>query len=370
MSLGGQQNMFSWNTETHQNEPLSPSKRQATLNHEEITWTEQEIKQSRAFAVKHINLEQNAYEDNEQNWKVVGKNDTQQTWATTRCGPSCQTDHMHRFEYDFTKNFTDHISQRPGIDFVLDPKIDMEMKKALDRSQPCEFGKKQTPINLSTKMPVLKDFKDKEFSFHYNEINQKAKQLKFNEVGDAFFFDIAKGKSEKENLNCIKTQTISLFDPHIPVATLHGAQFHFHAPSEHSIDGKLLDLEMHIVHLLDSKREHNGSQFGAGVLGFFFKVMPEEYFEEMEQRYPQADIEWHDKFMVELVEDPNKSSGFELDLKQFVSKVEFNKRWTYQGSLTTAPCDEGILWNVVEGVIPIRQSTLDRFTSMRRVEQE
>jgi carbonic anhydrase len=277
---------------------------------------------------------------------------------------------MHRFEYDFTKNFTDHISQRPGIDFVLDPKIDMEMKKALDRSQPCEFGKKQTPINLSTKMPVLKDFKDKEFSFHYNEINQKAKQLKFNEVGDAFFFDIAKGKSEKENLNCIKTQTISLFDPHIPVATLHGAQFHFHAPSEHSIDGKLLDLEMHIVHLLDSKREHNNSQFGAGVLGFFFKVMPEEYFEEMEQRYPQADIEWHDKFMVELVEDPNKSSGFELDLKQFVSKVEFNKRWTYQGSLTTAPCDEGILWNVIEGVIPIRQSTLDRFTSMRRVEHE
>jgi hypothetical protein len=47
--------------------------------------------------------------------------------------------------------------------------------------------------------------------------------LKFNQVGDAFFFDIAKGKSEKENLNCIKTETISLFDPHIPVATLHGA---------------------------------------------------------------------------------------------------------------------------------------------------
>ena len=217
-------------------------------------------------------------------------------------------------------------------------------------------------------MPVLKNFRDKQFKFHYEEIDQKAKQLKFNEVGDAFYFDIAKGKSERENLNCIKTQTISLFDPHIPVATLHGAQFHFHAPSEHSIDGKLLDLEMHIVHLLDSKREHNNSQFGAGVLGFFFKVMPEEYFEEMELRYPQADIEWHDKFMTALVKDPKQSSGFDLDLKAFVSKVEFNKRWTYQGSLTTAPCDEGILWNVVEDVIPIRQSTLDGFTSMRRIE--
>ena len=72
-------------------------------------------------------------------------------------------------------------------------------------------------------MPVLKDFKDKEFKFHYEAIDQKAKQLKFNEVGDAFFFDIAKGKPERENPNCLKTETISLFDPHIPVATLHGA---------------------------------------------------------------------------------------------------------------------------------------------------
>ena len=79
--------------------------------------------------------------------------------------------------------------------------------------------------------------------------------MKFNEVGDAFFFDIAKGKSEKENLNSIKTETISLFDPHIPVATLHGAQFHFHAPSEHSIDGQLLDLEMHIVHFMEEKHD-------------------------------------------------------------------------------------------------------------------
>ena len=90
----------------------------------------------------------------------------------------------------------------------------------------------------------------------------------------------------------------------------------------------------------------------------------------MKVKYPQAEIEWHDKFMLELVEDEKNSTGFELDLKEFVNKVDFNKRWTYQGSLTTAPCDEGILWNVVEGVIPIRQGTLDRFTGMRRVEEE
>ena len=41
---------------------------------------------------------------------------------------------MHNFEYDFTKNYQDPISQRPGIDFELGPKIDQEAAKALDRA--------------------------------------------------------------------------------------------------------------------------------------------------------------------------------------------------------------------------------------------
>jgi carbonic anhydrase len=59
-----------------------------------------------------------------------------------------------------------------------------------------------------------------------------------------------------------------------------------------------------------------------------------------------------------------------LDLTEFVNKINSNKRWTYQGSLTTAPCDEGILWNVVENVIPIRQSTLNKYTEMRKVAED
>ena len=51
--------------------------------------------------------------------------------------------------------------------------------------------------------------------------------------------------------NYMNTATISLFDNHIKEATLFGLQAHFHAPSEHSVNGKLLDLEMHVVHELD-----------------------------------------------------------------------------------------------------------------------
>lgn len=32
--------------------------------------------------------------------------------------------------------------------------------------------------------------------------------------------------------------------------TMRGMQFHFHSPSEHTIDGQEFDLELHIVHKL------------------------------------------------------------------------------------------------------------------------
>jgi carbonic anhydrase len=43
-------------------------------------------------------------------------------------------------------------------------------------------------------------------------------------------------------------------------------QFHFHAPSEHTIDGHLMDLEVHFVHTLtDDNNKY-------AVVGIFFDV--------------------------------------------------------------------------------------------------
>jgi len=47
-------------------------------------------------------------------------------------------------------------------------------------------------------------------------------------------------------------------------------QFHFHAPSEHTVMGKHMDLEMHIVHLPGADSPHGDK--GYAVLGIFFDM--------------------------------------------------------------------------------------------------
>ena len=51
-----------------------------------------------------------------------------------------------------------------------------------------------------------------------------------------------------------------------------------------------------------------------------------------------------------------------------LGKLEFDRRWTYQGSLTTPPFSEGVLWNVLEQTVPIRQKTYDGLVTFKEVE--
>ena len=130
------------------------------------------------------------------------------------------------------------------------------------------------------------------------------------------------------------------------------------------------------------------SQFVGGVLGFLFKVMPDSYFEERKKENP--DILYHDEFLMTLVDEekhrqmmmqeeikvvdftPEVENLEEspLNMAKFVKLINYNRRFSYQGSLTTAPCAEGIMWNVVESVIPIRQATIDEFNRFRKVAED
>jgi carbonic anhydrase len=278
------------------------------------------------------------------------------------------------------------MKERPGVCFLV----------TADMGPGAAFGASQSPINLDPSIEVREFAAGSELVCNYETVDP-LKSYRFNQVNESYYFPLSKVKrvdNDYRSFNYMNTATINLFDFHIQRADFFAQQFHFHSPSEHSLNGKLLDLEMHIVHLIQDEhnpnklgpRDPNASQFFAGVLGFLFKVEPDEFFESRRAKNPE--IEYHDNFLLSLIdEQKHKIALLErddmveedftpqlenldqspLNLNKFVKLINFQRRFTYQGSLTTAPCAEGILWNVVENVIPIKQRTIDEYNHFRRV---
>ena len=129
-------------------------------------------------------------------------------------------------------------------------------------------------------------------------------------------------------------------------------QFHFHAPSENTINGKHMDLEMHIVHKYAST---DPAKYGA-VLGFMFDM--EEGGSGKNNLIEQ----------VSKVFNSGNTSGTttngEVWLKGFLDSVDTDRFWSFDGSLTTPPCSEGIKWTVFQQVLPISAEQLAKFTNL------
>ncbi len=122
-------------------------------------------------------------------------------------------------------------------------------------------------------------------------------------------------------------------------------QFHFHAPSEHRLDGRALPLEFHFVHEADGG--------GLVVLG----VLVEE------GRSNPA--------FSRLVDALPREEGERLSTEGKVSTLNLlpeaagtASRWSYGGSLTTPPCTEGVRWEVFEDPIEMSRAQIDRYTAV------
>jgi carbonic anhydrase len=142
----------------------------------------------------------------------------------------------------------------------------------------------------------------------------------------------------------------------------NGVQFHFHAGSEHTIDGKRHDFEMHTVHL--AKETLN--DVGYAAVGIMFSV--EEY---------TSNLSWAEQKVIDTffdsvkmgegsttVADSNGKYLTNIDMVTYgdlMQMVDSNNRWVYKGSVTTPPCGRFVYWNVLSTIYPISQKHLDQF---------
>lgn len=119
-------------------------------------------------------------------------------------------------------------------------------------------------------------------------------------------------------------------------------QFHFHHPSEHHLSGQSFDLELHFV--------HKSAAGQLAVLGVFFRPGAENaglvpIFAAMPQEAT-----------------PEVDTGETITLDDLLPAERSFFR--YQGSLTTPPCSEGVLWSVFRAPLEASPGQIQQFASL------
>jgi carbonic anhydrase len=120
------------------------------------------------------------------------------------------------------------------------------------------------------------------------------------------------------------------------------AQFHIHAPSEHTFNGKHYDLELHIVHT-----DYLSSRLA--VLAIYFDVA--------------AGGNSDNPFLTALQLNVQNPSITSLPLEALVGGLKKNAIYSYEGSLTTPPCSEIVTWIINNEPQPISTAQLKLITN-------
>jgi carbonic anhydrase len=112
-------------------------------------------------------------------------------------------------------------------------------------------------------------------------------------------------------------------------------QFHFHAHSEHALDGKYFPAEMHLVH-----KSEEGELV---VLAVYQDVAAHHISSHVFDHIPERE----------------KRETVSLDLNILLPSEK--DRFVYDGSLTTPPCTENVTWLVFKNPITLSSQDFDRF---------
>lgn len=181
----------------------------------------------------------------------------------------------------------------------------------------CGVGTQQSPINIVSGEAKKADLKP--IAFNY----LAAIPLQIQNNGHTIYVAVPNGG----NIN-VAGETYNL------------EQFHFHAPSEHQIDGKAADIELHFVHKNKDKKP--------AVVGVLFN-QGETANPALEKIWSMLPKEKGDLQKTEVEINPNEL----LPLDQ--------SYYTYSGSLTVPPCGEGVTWLVLKNPVSISAKQAETF---------
>ncbi|HEY1731343.1 MAG TPA: carbonic anhydrase [Terriglobales bacterium] len=122
-------------------------------------------------------------------------------------------------------------------------------------------------------------------------------------------------------------------------------QFHFHKPSEEKINGKSYDMVVHMVHA-----DKDGNLAVVAVL--LQKGADNQLASELWSNLPaeKEKEEVHDDILIDLDQLLPAQKGY----------------YTFDGSLTTPPCSEGVTWFVMKQPVTVSEKGMSQFERVYR----
>lgn len=124
------------------------------------------------------------------------------------------------------------------------------------------------------------------------------------------------------------------------------AQFHFHHPSEHTVEGKPLAMELHLVH----------QHLRSGEIAVVAVLI--DVGEDDNPRY--APIFDH---LPRHISDKTQATPIRFDPSALLPD-ERSHFYAYAGSLTTPPCSENVRWFVLGTPVRLSQKQVDGFVHL------
>jgi len=132
-------------------------------------------------------------------------------------------------------------------------------------------------------------------------------------------------------------------------ATYSLAQFHFHSPSEHTIDGQSFPLEIHLVHT-------DAAGKPALVVGIL-----------VQEGRDNAALDAVFANLPKASGDKSEPAGATVDAGALLPPDR--SHFAYDGSLTTPPCTEGIRWRVMRQPIEMSAAQIQAYRSLPHLMQ-
>jgi carbonic anhydrase len=125
-------------------------------------------------------------------------------------------------------------------------------------------------------------------------------------------------------------------------------QYHFHAPAEHTVNGRRADVEAHFV--------HQGAGGATAVMAVFFTIGPHPN-RLLDTILRHAPLEAHEEEIRGEADPGRLVPGLR---RHEPSKGDVRGFFSYDGSLTTPACTEGVRWFVLADGGQVSRTAVDR----------